>query len=155
MSAAGNTPWRLDPPYTRRSVLVLLVVGAVLWVSGSRVQVGRLFDLSGEAALQAVGLPEHSQVGDGLAKIRPTLFPIVLAERTPVARIEHFDERHLPPLSHIEHERTTEQRLNPNTLQMEATEDSRDVLVEPVGYLLHVLEKMLETVELGLWGTVF
>jgi phosphonate transport system permease protein len=37
---------------------------------------------------------------------------------------------------------------------MEEQRETREVLVEPVGYLMHVLRKMLETLELGLWGTV-
>ena len=37
---------------------------------------------------------------------------------------------------------------------MEATHETRQVLVQPLGYLTHVLQKMLETLELGLWGTL-
>ncbi|MEJ1960791.1 MAG: hypothetical protein WDO56_04300 [Gammaproteobacteria bacterium] len=141
-------------PYSARAVVYVVLIFLVLAYTGSRVEMGRMIQLSSEAVLSAVGLREQSQVGSGLSKIGHSLFPIVLAERTPVARIENFDAQHLPWLSHIETEVHREQHLNPDTLQMEEQVETRDVLVEPVGYLMHVLRKMLETLELGLWGTV-
>jgi phosphonate transport system permease protein len=146
--------WHLDPPYSSRTVLIIAATFLVLWYTGSRVEVGRMLQLSGEAVLNVVGLREQSQVASGLAKIGTSLFPIVIAERTPVARIESFDPQHLPWFAHIETEVHREQRLNPDTLQMEMQEETRQVLVEPLGYLAHVLRKMLETLELGLWGTI-
>jgi phosphonate transport system permease protein len=125
-------PWRLDPPYSARTVPIIALAAFVLWVTGSRVEIGRMLQLSGDAVLKVIGIREQSQVADGLAKIRKSLFPIVLAQRTPVARIENFDPQHLPWLSHVEREHTNEQRLNPNTLQMEAQDSTRDVLVEPL-----------------------
>lgn len=135
-------------------VIYAALVLALLVYTGSRVEIGRMLHLGGEAAMSAVGLREESQVGSGLTKIATSLFPIVIAERTPVSRIENFDRNHLPWLAHVETEAHTEQRLNPDTLQMEERHETREVLVEPVGYLMHVLRKMLETLELGLWGTV-
>lgn len=148
------TPWRLDPPYTLRTVLILAITAWILWLTGSRVEMGRMLELSGQALEQAVGLRDQSQVGNGLKKIATSLFPIVIAERTSVARLENFDPHRLPWLSHLEIEDHLEQRLNPDTLQMEAHHEIRQVLVEPLGYLTHVLQKMLETLELGLWGTL-
>jgi phosphonate transport system permease protein len=37
---------------------------------------------------------------------------------------------------------------------METQTERSEVLVEPVGYLLHVLVKLWETLEIALWGTV-
>jgi phosphonate transport system permease protein len=150
----GTAAWRLDPPYSARTVLLVALAALLLWVSGSRVEIGRMLQLSGQALGQAVGLRPESQVGNGLKKIGTALFPIVISERTPVARIEGFDPRHLPWLSHLESADYTEQRLNPETLQLEAHHERREVLVEPCGYLTHVLYKMIETLELGLWGTL-
>lgn len=146
--------WRLDPPYSARTVLIVALAAALLWLTGSRVEVGRMLELSGQALEQAVGLRAQSQVGSGLKKIATSLFPIVIAERTPVARLENFNPQHLPWLSRLETEDHIEQRLNPDSLQMEAHHETRQVLVEPLGYLTHVLRKMLETLELGLWGTI-
>jgi phosphonate transport system permease protein len=150
----GQGTWRLDPPYSARTVLIVALAAALLWITGSRVEVGRMLELSGQALEQAVGLRHQSQVGNGLKKIATSLFPIVIAERTPVARLEHFDRQHLPWLSHLEAEDHIEQHLNPDSLQMEAHHERREVLVEPLGYFGLVLRKMLETLELGLWGTL-
>ncbi len=149
-----QSAWRLDPPYSARTVLIVALAAALLWLTGSRVEIGRMFELTGHALEQAVGLRSQSQVGDGLKKIATSIFPIVIAERTPVARLESFDRHHLPWLSHLETEDHIEQRLNPDSLQMEARHERREVLVEPIGYLVLVLQKMLETLELGLWGTL-
>ena len=153
-SPAALKEWELSPPYSARMVIYAALALALLVYTGSRVEIGRMLHLSGEAALSAVGLREESQVGSGLSKIATSLFPVVIAERTPVARIENFDRGHLPWLAHIETEEHIEKHLNPDTLQMEEQRETREVLVEPVGYLMHVLRKMLETLELGLWGTV-
>jgi phosphonate transport system permease protein len=37
---------------------------------------------------------------------------------------------------------------------MEASVTTREYLVEPVGYLKHILLKMIETLEIALWGTI-
>ena len=153
-SSAALEEWQLQPPYSARTVVYVALALIVLVYTGSRVEIGRMLNLTGEAALSAVGLRQESQVGSGLTKIATSLFPIVIAERTPVARIENFDRNHLPWLAHVETEVHREQRLNPSTLQMEEERETREVLVEPVGYLVHVLRKMLETLELGLWSTV-
>lgn len=153
-SPAALKEWQLQPPYSARTVLYVVLALALLVYTGSRVEIGRMLHLSGEAVMSAVGLREESQVGSGLSKIATSLFPIVIAERTPVARIENFDRGHLPWLAHLETEEHIEKHLNPDTLEMEEQRETREVLVEPVGYLMHVLRKMLETLELGLWGTV-
>ena len=132
----------------------MAVTAWVLWVTGSRVEIGCMLELSGQAVEQTIDLRDQSQVGNGLKKIATSLFPIVIAERTPVARLENFDPQHLPWLSHPEIEDHVEQRLNPDSLQMEVHHETREVLVEPLGYLTQVLQEMLEALELGLWGTL-
>ena len=44
--------------------------------------------------------------------------------------------------------------MNPNTLQMEESITRTEVLVQPVGYLLRILGKMLETLEIAFWATI-
>jgi phosphonate transport system permease protein len=146
--------WTLPAVYTWRSVLAVLLAFVVLAYTGQRTEMDRMVRLSGEAALASVGIAGQSQVLDGLSKLARAMFPPQLAERTEVARIEHFDREQLPPFAHIEFEERVEQRLNTNTLQMESQAERREVLVEPLGYLFHVLAKMLETLEIALWGTV-
>ncbi|MDB5999828.1 MAG: phnE [Rhizobacter sp.] len=152
--ARAPAEWTLRPPYGSRSVMVAVVIALVLWFTGQRVEMGRMLSLSGEAVLVAVGLREQSQVSLGLAQLGRSLFPLVIAERTQTTRIEGFDREHLPFGSHLEMEDVREPRMNPQTLTMEDRVERIEVLVEPFGYLTHVLVKMLETLEIALWGTL-
>ena len=146
--------WRLDPPYSVRTLAVILLAFGVLWYTGQRVEIGRMLALTGEAVLATVGLKDHSQVTSGLAKVWSTMFPVQLSERTEVARIENFDRERLPWFAYLDREELREQRLNPQTLQMEEHVEVREVLVKPLGYLWHVAVKMAETLEIALWGTI-
>lgn len=148
------TNFRIDPPYNLRGLFFALLVLVVLCVTGARVEVDRLAALTSEGFAVAVGLRDTSQVSQGAAKIVHELFPPRISERREVARIEHFNRDDLPWFSHIETFQETEQHLNPSTLVMETSTITREYLVEPVGYLRHVLVKMIETLEIALWGTL-
>jgi len=146
--------WPLPAPYTWRTVLVVILAFLLLGYTGHRTEMDRMARLTGEAALASVGLAPESQVLSGLGKVGKAMFPPQLEERTEVARIELFDRQQLPLFSRLEIEERSEQSLNPKTLQMESRVERREVLVEPLGYLFHVLVKLLETLEIALWGTV-
>ncbi|MEI2415148.1 phosphonate ABC transporter, permease protein PhnE [Orrella sp. JC864] len=156
-SNASGTPspsWKLDPPYGARTILAVIVALALFLYGGQRVDMDRMAALSLQGLLSAVGLQESSQVGAGLGKVAGSLFPLQIAERTEIARLEHFDPDRLPWLSRVETLRQTEASLNPHTLRMEETVSERRYLVEPLGYVTHVAVKMLETIEIALWATV-
>ncbi|MBT2303707.1 phosphonate ABC transporter, permease protein PhnE [Variovorax paradoxus] len=156
-SAEASRPasaWQIERPYGTRSMVVLLLAVLVFFAAGQRVEIGRMLALSGEGLLAAIGLRDSSQVSSGMAQIARSLFPAQISERTEVARIENFDRQHLPWLSYIEEQTTREQRLDPATLAMKESIERREVLVEPLGYLRHVLAKMLETLEIALWATL-
>ena len=146
--------WRLDPPYSVRTLAVILLAFGLLWYTGQRVEIGRMLALTGEAVLAAAGIKEQSQVASGLGKLWSTMLPVQISERTEIARIENFDPDRLPWFSRVEREELREQLLNPATLQMEERIETRDVLVQPMGYLWHVAVKMAETLEIALWGTI-
>jgi phosphonate transport system permease protein len=80
---------------------------------------GRLVILTAAWLGSLVGLAESSQVGKGLGRVLQTMLPLQLAERTEVARIEHFDPYRLPWFARIEPEETREVKLNPTTFQTE------------------------------------
>jgi phosphonate transport system permease protein len=160
MKAAAALPsrppqdWDLPPPYGWRSVGLVMLVALLLLITGQRLEMGRMAVLTGEALQSAVGLRESSQVGQGLSRLAQAMLPLQIAERTEVARIEGFDPARLPWLSHLEVMERRVQKLDPKTLQMAEQVERQEVLVEPVGYLIHVLIKMLETLEIALWGTL-
>ena len=147
--------WQLDPPYGARTVLAILVVFVFLVVSGRHTEIDRMFYMLGEAAGNVVGLNESSQVVKGTAQIARSMFPIRISEVTEISRIENFDPENLPPLARIETEEVEITQVNPATLALERTTQTRTVLYQPVGYLMHVLRKMLETIEIALWATLF
>lgn len=146
--------WRFPKPYGVKTLAVLIVAAAALWQSGQRVEIDKMVALSAQAVMEAVGLAHDSQVAKGFASIGGQLVPLAIAERTETSRIENFDRDHLPAFSHIEVVRTETSTLNPDTLQMEPAWEEQELLVEPFGYLQHVALKMLETIEIALWGTV-
>jgi phosphonate transport system permease protein len=145
---------RLDPPYDWRTVLAILVVGFVLVLSGQRVELDRFAGLAGEAILAQFGLREESQVGRGLGRMVQSLFPIAIEERRELARLGEVDRLKLPWLARIERVESTRYELDRQTLALVPIVESKEYLVEPFGYLVRVLGKMLETIEIALWATI-
>lgn len=138
---------------TRTLVVILLAVGLLIQ-TGRNVEVDRMVRLTSDAIMAAAGQDVDSQVARGVEKIVESLFPLQIAERTDVSRIEGFDKAKLPLLAHIETVAHEVERMNPETLTMETHTETTEILVEPVGYLLHVANKLVETLEIALWGTV-
>ncbi|MCL6512622.1 MAG: phosphonate ABC transporter, permease protein PhnE [Anaerolineae bacterium] len=146
--------WELRPPYSARHLLLLLFALALLVVTGHRVQMDRMLMMSAQAVGHLLGISEDSQVVRGLSRVAQSMWPPVIEEREEVARLPQLDKNDLPLFAYIEVQQQTEQRLNPQTLQLEQQTVTAEVLVKPVGYLVTVLIKMLETLEIALWGTV-
>ena len=147
-------PWRFPPLLNARAVALLAATLLLLWYTGQRVEIGRMLALSGEAVLAQAGLADRSQVADGLGSTLAQLVPIQLSSRREVSRIESFDPGRLPPFAHIETVDTRVTELNPETLRREERMVRTAWLVEPFGYAFHVAAKMLETLEIALWGSV-
>jgi phosphonate transport system permease protein len=146
--------WRLEQPYTVRHLL--LVVGLVmllLW-TGHRTDMDRMVAMSVQAVAKLVGLADDSQVVRGLSRVGASMWPPAVSEQEEVARLSGLDREHLPLFARIEVQERKEQRLNLQTLEMEVTVERTEMLVKPVGYLWTVTVKMLETLEIALWGTI-
>ena len=63
----GNTvKWHLGVPYNRNHVLALLLLLAVLVVTGHRTEMDKMAVLTGQAVGHVVGLTDESQVVRGL-----------------------------------------------------------------------------------------
>ncbi|MDP1607376.1 MAG: phosphonate ABC transporter, permease protein PhnE [Rhodocyclaceae bacterium] len=146
--------WRLDPPYSARHLAWLLLVLAIILVTGHRVEMDRMAMMSAQAVGNLIGISDDSQVVRGLSRVGQSMWPPVIGDQEEVARLPELDRNKLPLFSHIEVQQRTEQRLNPQTLQLEQETETIEVLVKPVGYLWTVAVKMVETLEIALWGTV-
>ena len=146
--------WRFPQPYGWRSVLFAIAVFAVLAVTGHRVEMDRAAVLTGGAIAAAAGSGQPSQVARGFSTVVRQLFPLQLDERTDVDRIQDFDPRHLPPFARVETTEVRTQALNPDTLKLDTTVETKAVLVQPFGYVFRVGQKLVETLEIALWGTL-
>jgi len=151
---APRSAWAYPPLVRAPTLLIVLAFLVGLLATGRDVEMGRMVRMTGEAIWAAAGGPVDSQVAKGLGRIGPSLFPLQISERQEVSRIEGFDRRHLPWLSHVEVVETSTQVLNPQTLEMESRPERVEYLVKPFGYLGHVVVKLWETLEIALWGTV-
>ena len=156
VGVGGRAPdaWALRPPFASRTLALVLAAVICLGLSAKRVELDRLAALTGEWAASVVGLRATSQVGQGLGRIVETLFPLQIGERTEIGRIENFDPARLPWLSRIERQETREVRVNRQTLATEVHVETHEYLVEPIGYLQRVAIKLLETLEIAVWGTL-
>ncbi|WP_026283901.1 phosphonate ABC transporter, permease protein PhnE [Variovorax paradoxus] len=150
----ASSNWRLDPPYSARHVLIVLVVICALLYSGKHMEMDRMVVMTAQAAGKLLGLTPDSQVARGISRIAESMWPPAVAEKEETARRPDLDRARLPWFTHIETEETTVHRLNPTTLQLERTTERAEYLVNPVGYLQTVLIKMLETLEIAAWGTL-
>jgi len=154
LAAERSAAWRFPAAYRPRPVLLGVLLLLVLALTGPSVEAPRMLRMSAEAVGVAVTGQGESQVARGLSTIARSLWPLQISERREVSRIENFDPNHLPPLSRIEIVERTTQSLDPASLEMVAQVERTQVLVEPAGYLVHVLIKLWETLVIALWGTV-
>ncbi|MET0291335.1 MAG: phosphonate ABC transporter, permease protein PhnE [Steroidobacteraceae bacterium] len=146
--------WPLRPRFRTSQVLTALLIGALLLVSAQRTQMDRLLQLSAGAIVSAAGIGERSPVLAGFVRIGSGLWPLQIAEATPIARLENFDRTHLPFGTDIVTRQTEKRTLDPETLQLRTESVNEELVVERWGYLLHVIGLMAETVEIALWGTI-
>ncbi len=147
--------WHLDHPYGVRHLLVLIVVLAALLITGHRVEMDKMLVMTGQAVGDLSGIgEEESQVVRGLSRVASSMWPPVIGEKEEIGRLPDLDRNDLPWFSRIETQETVEQMLNPETLQLEVRSETTEYLVKPAGYVWTVLIKMLETIEIALWGTL-
>lgn len=144
----GGAGWTYPQPFGARTVLILIAAAALLFFTGGRVEAGRMLSLTGAALFSEAS-------GEGRRDpVFGRLFPLQISERQEVSRIADFDPDHLPPLAYLEKVRTTAKAVDPVTLEVRERQISATYLVRPLGYLGHVAIKILETLEIALWGTL-
>lgn len=154
MTAQAPTRWSYPRPYGSGTILALIGAALLLWYTGQRVEIGRMVMMTTQAVAVQFGLADQSQVADGLGNAIGQLVPIQLSERQEISRIEGFDPTDLPFLSHVEVVERRAETINPQTMRMESRPVRTTYLVQPLGYVWLVAAKMLETLEIALWGTI-
>jgi phosphonate transport system permease protein len=146
--------WHLNPTITPWMIGVALVAVVILGISAERMDLDRMVAETAEYAVASAGFQESSQIGRSTSRFVSGLFPFQISNVTEVALIQDFDRDDLPWFSHLEQRESVQPILNPTTLQMESHVGTTEVLVEPIGYLGHVLMLMVITVEIAFWATV-
>ncbi|MGC9420320.1 MAG: phosphonate ABC transporter, permease protein PhnE [Rhodovulum sp.] len=152
--SAPDKRWELKAPYDWRAVLAVIVLTALLGVSSQRMEVDVLFSRLGEAVAANLGFKEESAVGKGLGTMVRGLFPIAIAEQTPVDRIPGFDADNLPMFAYVEEQTVTANSYDVETMQRVTETTTKEYLVKPFGYVTRVAGKMVETIEMAIWATI-
>ena len=146
--------WKLRQPFGPRGAAIALLASVLLALSARHTEMDRMVVLLGQYAAHVVGLRPDSEVAKGVDRYVSTAFPLVLSEETPIARIPGFDRAHPPLFSRVEVRQSTSAEFDYGRGEMVKKTESREVLVRPVGYLVFILGKMLESLEIALWGTL-
>ena len=156
LRAVGKPPneWKLKPPFTARTVFIVFVACMLFVWSFERTDLDRAVVMTADGAADMVGLQDDSDVGRGASRLADSAFPMVFSRETPVNRIENFDRTDLPWTAYLETRTTISKIYDYDTLQLTEVSETEEVMVEPVGYLLFVGEKMLESLEMAIWGTL-
>lgn len=149
-----GTDWALQPWLRPSTVLLLFVALLVAGWSAQRTEMDRMLVMSAQAIAAGLGSGEPSQVAEGFARIGRNLLPLQVSETTELARLQNFDREDLPWGAYLDTRSVIERRLDPQTLVMTQVARETEVLVQPFGYLWHVLALMVETLEVAAWGTV-
>ena len=143
--------WDLRQPYGPRSVALLLGFAVVLAVSANRMDVDRGLRMIFDGTLYWVGLRDHAEVATGVHNLTDAAFPLTVSDKTPIARIKDFDRDRLPAFSYVVAESTREYDAESNSFRDAGVVE---FVVRPIGYLTLVIAKMIETIEMALWGTI-
>jgi phosphonate transport system permease protein len=154
LAQSPPSEWRFPHPYGLRSAVLVSLAVVVLWKTGQDVEIDRALVMSGGAIAEGLGFQTDSPVARGFSAIMRQMFPPQISETVETSRIEHFDRSRLPWLSHLDVQRVAVKTLDPETLALKTTWETREVLVRPFGYLFRVAAKLVETLEIGLWGTL-
>jgi len=142
--------WSLRNPITPKFIGILLLAAVFLAFTAKEAEIGPGLTQCIRAMGAIVGIGE-SQALRGGKNLLADSFPLVFSQETEVNRINNFDETNLPWLSFVETKTTKEYHADSATWTSYETK----WLVEPYGYVIRVARKMVETIEIALWGTIF
>ncbi len=147
--ARHHSQWELHRAITPKLVGILLLVFIALAWSAKNTELDRAVIETGQAVVALTGATD-SKVLDSAGRFLNDAFPFTFESSIETSRIDNFDRNSLPLFSRIESRETREYDAFTETYLVE----TKEYLVNPIGYLLKVLAKMWESIEMGFWGTV-
>ena len=149
-----DNQWKFRPLISSRLMIWLVLGCLVLIWSGKATQMDRAIGLTGQAVVAVVTGSKESQVANGFSQIGKSLWPLQLETRTLVSQIGNFNADNLPLFSHLDKREIVTQAMDPATGQMTTSRQMVSELVVPYGYTFLVLGKLVETLQIALWGTI-
>jgi len=153
LDLTGRVPsesWELHRTITPKTIGILLIIAILAAFSAKNVELDKAVTETGQAIASLFGFGE-SKVLNGAGNFVLKAFPIQMSTIQETNRIENFDPNNLPLFSYVEVRVEREYSV----IQEKFTDTEAEFLVKPVGYLVKVLIKMWETIEMAIWGTVF
>lgn len=144
-----HSEWALHRAITPKIIVFLLVASIALAFSAKNTELDRAALETGEAIVALTGATE-SKVLDSAGRFLSDAFPFTFESAVEVSRVEGLERNNLPLFSHIEERDVSEYDAFTETYSHQKVE----YLVNPLGYLLKVLAKMWESIEMGFWGTI-
>ncbi len=142
--------WTLHRTVTPLTVGVLFLIAVLAAFSAKNMELDKAVTETGNAATALFGFND-SKVLNGAGNFLSKAFPLQISTIQETNRIEGFDPDNLPLFSYVEDRVEREYSV----IQEKYTETKAEFLVKPIGYLVKVLIKMWETIEMAIWGTVF
>ena len=140
--------WELHNAITPKLIGILLVVFVLLIISAKNTELDKAAYESGKAVVALTGVTE-SKVLDSAGSFISEAFPFNFESSVSTDRIDDLDRNNLPLFTHLEVREVKEYDALTETYSSEDVE----YLVHPFGYLIKVLGKMWESIEMGFWGT--
>jgi len=141
--------WKLRKPISLKLIGALLLVSIFLAISAKNTEIDKGIKESIGAVSAVFGIGKSS-VLSGTNSLIKNSFPMVFESQTEVNRIDDFDPNNLPWFSHVETRKLREY----SALTDSWTTYTAQWLIEPFGYASRVTWKMLETIEMAIWGTI-
>lgn len=148
---SAGSKWELRQTYSARTLAIVLLAVLLLVWSGHRTEMGRAIGETLEGVGQGLGLVADAPVARGFNRFVDSAFPLVIEERRETGRIPDLDRDKLPAFSYLE--TVDEREFNAETGEMEVV-GKTEYLVRRFGYLSLIAGKMLETLEIAIWGTL-
>ncbi len=142
--------WELHRTITSRTIGILLIIVILAGFSAKNVELDKAVSETWGAVASVFGFGE-SKVINGASNFLGKSFPLQMSTIQETNRIEEFDADNLPLFSYVEVRTEREYSV----IEENYTEIEAEFLVKPIGYLVKVLIKMWETIEMAIWGTVF
>ena len=146
--------WLLKKPYSIKTLIVLCLTAIFLFFSAQNIEIEKLYHFSVDWVKSITSEDATDDDGRGINGFLSKLFPPQISEIPKSIELKNFDADNLPFFSYVETREEVNYELDTDTFEMVETTVTDEYLVQPVGYLKTVAIKMLETLEIGIWGTI-